>query len=48
MPVRVTLKTGAYTLIKPTNDWKTLKVDASINADTFKHDPLFYIKIKKG
>ncbi|MDN3587901.1 M1 family metallopeptidase [Pedobacter aquatilis] len=48
MPVRVTLNSGIYTLIKPTNDWKTVKIDNSINADNFKHDPLFYIKTKKG
>lgn len=48
MPVRVTLKTGTYSLIKPTNDWKTIKVDDNINADNFKHDPLFYINTKKG
>ncbi|MFW0716455.1 M1 family metallopeptidase [Pedobacter sp. N23S346] len=47
MPVRVTLKADEYTLIKPTNDWKTIKVDPSINADNFKNDPQFYIKLKK-
>lgn len=48
MPVRVTLKSGTYSLIKPTNDWKTIKVDASVNAENFKNDPAFYIDIKKG
>ncbi|MNI69036.1 hypothetical protein D3C73_1247630 [compost metagenome] len=48
MPVRVTLKAGTYTLIKPTNDWKTIAVDAGLTVDNFKHDPLFYINIKKG
>ncbi|WP_316851446.1 M1 family metallopeptidase [Pedobacter agri] len=48
MPVRVTLKNGTYSLIKPTNDWKTIKVDTSITADNFKNDPAFYIDIKKG
>jgi len=48
MPVRVTLKDGSYTLIKPTNNWKTIKVDSSITAENFKNDPLFYIKTKKG
>ncbi|GGI27911.1 M1 family metallopeptidase [Pedobacter mendelii] len=47
MPVKVSLKTGNYSLIKPTNYWKTIKVDASINADNFKNDPLFYIATKK-
>lgn len=48
MPVRVTLKDGVYSLIKPTNNWKTIKVDASITAENFKNDPAFYINIKKG
>ncbi|WP_316808475.1 M1 family metallopeptidase [Pedobacter agri] len=48
MPVRVTLKSGTFSLIKPTNDWKTIKVDASVNAENFKNDPAFYIDIKKG
>ena len=47
MPVKVTLKADEYTLIKPTNDWKTIKVDPSITADNFKSDPQFYIKTKK-
>ena len=48
MPVRVTLKEGAYSLIKPTNNWKTIKLGSTINADNFKNDPLFYISIKKS
>lgn len=48
MPVRVTLKSGSYSLIKPTNDWKMIKVDGSVNAENFKNDPAFYINIKKG
>ena len=48
MPVRVTLKEGEYTLIKPTNDWKTIKTDASITMYNFKNDPLFYIALKKS
>ena len=47
MPVRVTLKANEYTLLKPTNSWKTVKIDASINADNFANDPQFYIKLKK-
>ncbi|GGE54442.1 peptidase M1-like protein [Pedobacter psychrotolerans] len=47
MPIKVTLKADEYTLIKPTNDWKTIKVDPSITADNFKSDPQFYIKTKK-
>lgn len=48
MPVKVTLKADQYTLIKPTNNWKTIKVDASINADNFKADPNFYVNLKKA
>ncbi|WP_316830853.1 M1 family metallopeptidase [Pedobacter aquatilis] len=48
MPVRVTLKAGAYTLIKPTNSWKTIKIDASVTADNFNNDPLFYVGLKKA
>ena len=47
MPVRVTLKANEYTLLKPTNSWKTVKIDASINTDNFANDPQFYIKLKK-
>jgi len=47
MPVKVTLKADEYTLLKPTNDWKTIKVDPNITADNFKSDPQFYIKTKK-
>lgn len=47
MPVKVTLKANEYTLIKPTNDWKTIKVDPGVTADNFKSDPQFYIKTKK-
>jgi len=48
MPVRVTLKESEYTLIKPTNEWKTIKTDANFNGDNFKNDPLFYIALKKS
>jgi aminopeptidase N len=48
MPVKVSLKADTYTLIYPTNDWKSSKIDASITADTFKVDPNFYVKVKKS
>ncbi|WP_205943143.1 M1 family metallopeptidase [Pedobacter cryotolerans] len=48
MPVKVSLKMNNYSLIKPTNDWKTSKIDASVNMDNFNADPNFYIKVKKG
>ena len=44
MPVSVTLTQGTYTTIKPINDWKTIPVDATVTAENFKADPLFYIK----
>lgn len=47
MPIKVTLKAGEYTLIKPTNEWKTIKVDPGITTDNFKSDPQFYIKTRK-
>ncbi len=48
MPVKVSLKADSYTLIKPSNDWKTIKVDASVNPDNFKVEPNFYVNIKKA
>ncbi|TCC93199.1 M1 family peptidase [Pedobacter frigiditerrae] len=48
MPVKVSLKADEYTLIKPTNDWKTIKIDASVTMDNFKTEKNFYVKTKKG
>lgn len=48
MPVKVSLKADDFTLISPTNEWKTTKIDASINMDNFKTEPNFYVKVKKG
>ncbi|TDQ10244.1 M1 family metallopeptidase [Pedobacter metabolipauper] len=45
MPVKVTVKDETYTLIYPTNDWKTIKTN--IREDAFKADPNFYIGVKK-
>ncbi|MCX2575999.1 M1 family metallopeptidase [Pedobacter sandarakinus] len=47
MPVRVTLSPGKYSIIKPTNNWATIKVDGGITDENFKNDPLFYINLKK-
>ena len=47
MPVKVSLKADNYTLVYPTNEWKSSKVDASITVDNFKVDPGFYVKIQK-
>ncbi|MEE1945867.1 M1 family metallopeptidase [Pedobacter sp. KR3-3] len=48
MPVKVSLKADDYTFIYPTNDWKTTKIDSSVNMDTFKAEPNFYVKVKKA
>ncbi|RZL10909.1 MAG: M1 family peptidase [Pedobacter sp.] len=47
MPVRVTLSGDKFISIKPTNDWKTIKVDNTITNESFKADPEFYINVKK-
>ena len=44
MPIRVSLKADNFTLIYPTNEWKSSKIDA---ADTFKADAGFYVKVVK-
>ncbi len=43
MPLKVTLTTNKYSLIKPTNTWKTI----NINTDNFQVDRNFYIDLKK-
>ncbi len=48
MPIKVSLKADSFTLINPTNDWKTSKIDPSITVDTFKTEPNFYVKVKKA
>ena len=48
MPVKVSLKADTYTLINPTNNWKTSKIDASVTMDSFKIDPGFYVFVKKA
>jgi aminopeptidase N len=47
MPVKVTLKTGNFSLIYPTNHWKNTKIDASVSTDNFKTEPNFYVNTKK-
>jgi aminopeptidase N len=47
MPVRISLKNDEFTLVKPTNDWKSIKVDASVTEETFKIDPTFYVLKRK-
>ncbi|WP_293297486.1 M1 family metallopeptidase [Pedobacter sp. UBA4863] len=48
MPVKVSLKAGEYSLIKPTNDWKSIKIDGSVNSENFKIDRNFYVNVKKA
>lgn len=48
MPIKVSLKADNYTLVYPTNEWKSSKIDTSITADTFKADPAFYVKVQKA
>ncbi len=48
MPVKVSLKDGAYSLIYPTNEWKSIAIDPSVTNDNFKAEPNFYINIKKA
>lgn len=43
MPLKVTLTKGKYSLINPTTEWKTVKLDAGITADQFKVDQNFYV-----
>lgn len=48
MPVKVSLKVGEYSLIKPTTSWKSIEVDATINADNFSVERNFYVNTKKA
>ena len=43
MPVKVTLTKGKYSLIHPSTQWKTVKMDGGITADQFKVDKNFYV-----
>lgn len=47
MPVKVSLKANEYTLIKPTNDWQSVKIDDSVNVDNFSVERNFYVNLKK-
>lgn len=46
MPVKVTIKPNAFSLLYPTTKWKTIAVPGISEAD-FKADPNFYINLKK-
>lgn len=46
MPVKVTLKAETYTLIKPTNNWQSIKVANNMNHQNFKADRNFYIQLQ--
>jgi aminopeptidase N len=48
MPLKVTLKgNGEYTLIQPIATWKEISIDSTVDKDSFKSDPNFYINIKQ-
>lgn len=48
MPLKVTLRgNGEYTLIQPTTAWKEISLDSTVDKDSFKTDPNFYINIKQ-
>lgn len=46
MPVKVSLKPGAFDFIYPDEEWKSVKIN-DINEENFKTDPNFYILLKK-
>jgi aminopeptidase N len=46
MPVKVSLKPGSYSLIKPASTWKTAAIEGITDTE-FKADPNFYILLKK-
>ena len=47
MPVKVSLKPGAFSFIYPTTAWKTMTIKDGVNSDNFQVDPNFYIRTKK-
>ncbi|RZK41187.1 MAG: M1 family peptidase [Pedobacter sp.] len=47
MRLKVTLKAGDFSFIQPSNEWKTIKVDPNVNAETFKVEPNFYVKAQQ-
>ncbi|WP_316811223.1 M1 family metallopeptidase [Pedobacter heparinus] len=46
MPVKVSLRPGSFSLIRPSGSWKTIPVSKSMNRKLFKADPNFYVRIK--
>lgn len=46
MPVKVTLKPGVFSFIKPTSDWQTIILSKNVTNSSFKVDPNFYINTK--
>lgn len=46
MPVKVSLNAGEYTLIKPSNNWQSIKINPSITPENFKVEPNFYVNLK--
>jgi hypothetical protein len=46
MPIKVSLKVDEYTLVKPSNNWQSVKVDAAITPENFKVERNFYVNTK--
>ncbi|PWS27132.1 peptidase M1 [Pedobacter yonginense] len=46
MPIQVTLKNGTYSLLNPTNQWKSTKLSSDVTMERFKVNPLFYVDAK--
>jgi len=47
MPVKVTLKQGAFQFIYPETHWKTIAINPQVTGTTFKADPNFYIQLQE-
>jgi len=47
MPIKVQLKSKELSLLYPTTDWKTIKVDRQFKQGDFKADPNFYVLLKE-
>lgn len=46
MPVKVTLRPGGFSLIRPSDSWQTIAISSSIDRKSFRADPDYYIGIK--
>ncbi|MGY4385340.1 aminopeptidase N [Pedobacter sp. UYP24] len=48
MPIKVTLKDAIYSIIYPTNKWKSIVLDKNISNQNFKVQPEYFISLKKA